>query len=174
MSEIKEFVSANTLFSKTKLWVPIFFTAIMGLSLLNDFFSESLNILELVSTTWFTLIYIISFWMMQFFTGEYSRLNEFIKNKATDPQPIFSEEHEHSFQTRVKKFRVAVLVLILALLAFEVFRLLYNNVSLPNIVKLVVFVLLLMCSILSFIASWIRSRRLLQFLKSITIKNRNY
>jgi len=169
-SKIKEFISTMALWSKTKLWIPIFVTAIFAIPLVNDYLGDSTDFLELSSITLFNLIYITSFWIIYHSFKEYSRLNDFIVANETNDSPLFDDELERAFQTKTKKFRAYILVLMIVLVLFDVFRLIYNLFYSPPTIKLIIFFVLLLISLVVFIACLIKYRKLITFLKSISIE----
>lgn len=169
-SKIKDYLSAKTVFPIKRLWIPIFFTVVFSFILINDYLEALFGYLELASITLFRLIYIISFWLMYFYDKEYLKINDYIKKNETYDQSLFDELQEQTFQKKIKEFGLYVSVLIVGLLLFEGFRFLADIVSMTSFVEFVIFFSFLIFSIIFLTLSILSSRRLLSFLKSITIE----
>ncbi|MBU1142600.1 MAG: hypothetical protein KKH92_03035 [Firmicutes bacterium] len=168
-SKIKEFISANTLFSKTKLWVPIVFTAIFLITLIEDCLDSSNDILQMSSYILFKVIYIVSIWIVYYSSKDYSKINDYIVDNEKNIPSIFDEDQESTFQKILEKLSAYILILILALLIFEVFRLIYDLFHVENSIKIIIFVALLIFSLFAFIGCLIKFKQFITFLKSISI-----
>lgn len=168
-SKIKEFVSANTVFSKAKLWIPIFFTVMFVVMLIKDYLETTNDFLTLSSYTLFRVIYIIATWAIYYFSKEYAILNGSVFENASIDSSLFDEKNELTFQQMNNKFGVYLLVFILVSVLFEIYRLVYDLIGFSNNFKITVYICLLAISFITFIISLMKSIKLLSFIKLISV-----
>lgn len=167
-SKIQEFVTANTVFSKAKLWIPIFFTAMFILMLIKDFLETSNDFLTLSSYTLFRVVYIIATWAIYYFSKEYAKIKDSTLMNASSNSSIFDENNELIFQRMNNKFGMYLLTFILISVLFEIYRLAYDLIGFSYSVKIALYICLLVISFITFIISLIKSIKVLSFVKSIS------
>lgn len=168
-SKIVEFISAKTLFSKTKLWIPVFFTALFSFMLIKDFLDISNDFMTLLSYSLFRVIYIIYIWAEYYTSKKYAELKIYVVDKTSTDSSLFDEKDELHYQQISKRFGVYILIFILASVLFEINRLLYDLIDVSDIVKIIIFIFLFAISFGAFMMSLIKSFKLLWFLKSVTV-----